>query len=300
MEKIKGKKMEKSDRPVAIVIGASGNVGKTAALRFATEGRAVAVHYYRNKEKAEEIVKQIRHSGGIAIAVGADFTQFAQAEALARQTVESFGRIDILAVCSGGHAIPDELKTLPRLERYRIWNRLIEHNLSGDAFCAYAVIPQMVKQNYGRIIFLSSGAKDGMQQSTGYVDILHRCAYAASKEGIVGLTHTLANYLARYNITVNCVVPGMILDPSSPTLSLQQKKALMVPMKRRGTPEEMVAAIVFLASEKASYITGNTLYAHGGLMLGGFNPELVNWVARAETPLSTHVEGVLEGVVEGF
>lgn len=269
-----GKVTEGSNQKVAIVIGASGGIGKAVTLRLATEGVALVVHYHHSKEKAAKVVEQIRTSGGEAITIGADITQFAEAEALVTQTVQSFGRVDIMVICSGGRRVPDEMRILPRQEQYRIWNQLVELNLSGPAFCAYAVYPQMVQQNYGRIILISSTAKNGIQQGSGY-EMIDRCSYAASKEGLVGLTHTLANYLACNNITVNCVAPGPISEPSVPVTPEKKKKALLIPMKRSGTPAEVAEVIAFLSSDKASYITGNVIYPSGGFMGMGFNPELV-------------------------
>ncbi len=278
------KMTERSGQRVAIVIGASGGTGKATALRLAADGVTVVIHYHRSKEKADKVVDQVKQAGGTAISVAADITQFAQAEALVEQTVKSVGRVDILAICSGGHDIPEAMRALSRLERYRIWDQVIELNLSGAVFCAYAVCPQMVKQNYGRIIFVSSTAKNGIQQASNYVDILHRCSYAASKEGLVGITQTLANYLACNSITVNCVVPGPIVDSSTPVPPEKEKKALLIPFKRAGTPEEVAEAIVFLASEKASYITGNVIYASGGFMGKGFNPEIVDFLVKGRIP----------------
>jgi 3-oxoacyl-[acyl-carrier protein] reductase len=276
--------MEKSDQRVAMVIGASGGTGKAVALRFASERVAVVVHYNQSKEKADKLVEQIKDSGGKAIAVRADITQFSQAEALAEQAVQSFGRVDILAICAGGHYLSEEMRSLPRLERYRMWDQIMGLNVTGPMFCANAVYPQMVKQNYGRIVFVSSTAKNGILQAADYVDLLHRCSYAASKEGLVGITHTLANYLAGNNITVNCVVPGLIMDTSKPVPPIRQRKSLLIPMKRMGSPDEMAEAIVFLSSEKASYITGNVLYVSGGFMSSGFNPELVDFLAKGSLP----------------
>ncbi|MBI2989274.1 MAG: SDR family NAD(P)-dependent oxidoreductase [Deltaproteobacteria bacterium] len=174
------KMSKKIDQRVAIVTGGSGGLGKAVALRLAGEGTAVVVHYNRNEKKAEEIVERIRQSGGKAIAASADLTQFAQAESLVEQTVQQFGGLDILAVCSGGHDIPDEMRSLPRSERYRIWNRLVEFNMSGPMFCAYAAFPYMAKQGYGRIVFSASVAKNGLMVALDFLDEIHRCGYAAS------------------------------------------------------------------------------------------------------------------------
>lgn len=270
---------KKIDQRVAIVTGGSGGLGKAVALRLASEGTAVVVHYNRNEKKAEEIVERIRQSGGKAIAASADLTQFAQAESLVEQTVQQFGGLDILAVCSGGHDIPDEMRSLPRSERYRIWNRLVEFNMSAPMFCAYAAFPYMAKQGYGRIVFSASVAKNGLMVALDFLDEIHRCGYAASKEGLVGMTYTLANYLARYNITVNCVVPGRIMESPSELDFAREKQSLILPLGRIGSTAEVADVIVFFASEKASYTTGNVVYASGGWTGGGFSPVLVDWLA---------------------
>lgn len=280
MKKAKGK----SEQRVAIVVGASGATGKCVASRLASEGVAVVVHYNKNKEKADTIVEGIKEAGGKAIAISADITKFDQAATLVAQTVRHLGRVDILTICSGGHHLPEQLRALPRSERYRVWDQVVGLNLSGAIFCADAVCPYMIKQKWGRIVFVSSTAKNGIQQAADYVDLLHRCSYAASKEGLVGLTHTMANYLAGNNITVNCVVPGLIMHPSTPLPPIRQRKSLLIPMKRMGAPEEMAEAIAFLSSEKASYVTGNVLYVSGGFMASGFNPEIVDFLAKGSMP----------------
>jgi len=270
---------DQNGKQVAIVVGGSGGTGRIVAQQLASDGMDVVVHYNRNREKALNVVEQIEKKQGRALAISADITKLEQAEELVARTVQHFKRVDVLVICSGSHRITEEMRKLPRKERFVWWNHIVGLNLTGPTFVAYAVCPQMIKQNYGRIIVMSSTAKNGIGQALDYEDILHRCSYSSAKEGLVGLTNTLANYLAIHNVTVNCLVPGPIHEPGAQVSAAWQKKLSIIPMKRAASPKDVAEAVSFFASENASYITGNTVYVSGGFLAMGFNPEIVDWAA---------------------
>ncbi len=241
---------------VALVTGASQGIGRAAALKLAEAGAALAVAA-RNAEKLAELAREIEAAGGRALAIQMDVADGEQVKNGFKQTLAHFGKLDILvnnaAVTRDGLAL--------RMKRDD-WDAVIQTNLTGAHLCMQQALAAMVKQRYGRIINITSVvAQTGNPGQANYV---------AAKAGLIGLTRTVAAEIASRNITVNAIAPGFIDTPMTASLSEEVKKALMerIPLGRMGEPGDVAAAILFLASEEAGYITGQTLNVNGGMYMG--------------------------------
>ena len=239
---------------VALVTGASRGIGRAVALELARAGAEVAVNYAASEGPAQEVVREIEALGRRALAVKFDV---ADPEAVARgvkEVEEAFGRIDILVNNAG--ITRDGLCMRLKEED---WERVLSVNLKGAFLVTRAALPGMLKRRWGRIINISSVvAFSGNPGQTNY---------AASKAGLVGFSRSLALEVASRGITVNVVAPGFIETDMTAALPEKAREALLsrVPLGRPGTPEEVAYAVVFLASEKAAYITGTVLHVNGGL-----------------------------------
>ena len=241
---------------IAVVTGSSRGIGRAIALRLAAGGAKVVVNYRGNEAAAAEVVDQIQASGGEALAVQADVSDPAQAEALIDAAKKAYGRIDILVNNAG-----TTRDTLIMRMSEEDWDVVIDTNLKGTFNCIKAVSRSMMRQKYGRIVNITSVA--GLAGNAGQAN------YAAAKAGLVGLTKTVAKELGSRGITCNAVAPGFV--PTDLTASLPQnlvEKAIeLTPLGRMGMPEDMAAAVAFLASDDASYITGQVLAVDGGLAM---------------------------------
>jgi len=238
---------------VAIVTGASGGIGRSIALHLSAEGAVVICNYYNNKEKAEAVVREIQNSGGQAISCRGDTKNFSQMEKMAQEVIEKFERIDIL-VNNAGINRDGLIMTMTEED----WRDVIETNLFGVFNCTKAVAQQMMFQKSGRIINISSvaGERGGRGQTN----------YAASKGGLNAFTRAAAVELAPKKITVNAVAPGVIDTDMSREVLRRAKETVMnhIPLKRLGEANEIAKLVVFLASDDASYITGQVLHVDGG------------------------------------
>lgn len=239
----------------AFITGASRGIGRACALRLAREGARVALGA-RNKAKLEEVAAEIRLLGGEGYVVELDLSSPESIrDALARTALE-FGPVHILvnnaAVTRDGLAV--------RLKR-EDWEQVIATNLSGAFFAIQQVLPAMMKERWGRIINISSVVAE-----SGNVG---QANYCASKAGLIGLTKALAQELAGRSITVNAVAPGLIETDMTAVLSPEVRERILaqVPLKRMGSPEEVAAAVAFLAGEDAAYITGHVLNVNGGMYM---------------------------------
>ena len=243
---------------VALVTGASSGIGRASALAFAREGAKVVVSDV-NVDGGQETVRLIKGNGGEAIFVKADVSQAAEVEALVRQTVTAYGRLDYAHNNAGVEgaftttvAYPDES-----------WERVLAVNLKGVWLCMKHEITQMLKQGGGAIVNTASGA--------GLVGVPNLSAYVASKHGVVGLTKTAALEYAKAGIRVNAVCPGVIDTPMVARLTREQPhvaEALVAgePMGRVGKPEEIAEAAVWLCSDAASFVTGHAMAVDGGYL----------------------------------
>jgi 3-oxoacyl-[acyl-carrier protein] reductase len=239
---------------VAVVTGSSRGIGRAIVLRLAKGGAKVVVNCRGNEVAASEVVEQIRAGGGEAIAVKADVSQVDQAQALIDAAKKAFGRVDILINNAG-----TTRDTLIMRMTEEDWDVVIDTNLKGAFNCIKAASRQMMRQRYGRIVNITSVA--------GLVGNAGQANYASAKAGLIGLTKTVAKELGSRGITCNAVAPGFVPTDLTADLppDLIQLAIERTPLGRTGTPEDMAAATAFLASDEASYITGQVLAVDGGL-----------------------------------
>lgn len=240
----------------ALVTGASQGIGRATALALAQAGARVAAAA-RNAEKLAGVVAQIASAGGEALAVRMDVADAEQVKSGFRAALEKFGKLDILV--NNAAITRDGLAVRMKSED---WEAVLRTNLTGAHLCAQQAMAVMMRARYGRIINVTSVVAE--TGNPGQVN------YVSAKAGVIGLTRALALELSSRNITVNAVAPGFVVSPMTDVLPQEVKDALVarVPLGRMGKAEEIAAAIVFLASDEASYITGAVLDVNGGLRMG--------------------------------
>jgi len=242
---------------VALVTGARRGMGKAHSIALAKQGAKVVVTDI-NKEECDLVVDEIKSFGGEAVAFKLDVSNAAEVNQVFDEVVKQYGRLDIL-VNNAGIFQPKLALELTEEE----WDKTININLKGEFLCAQRAAKEMAKNNWGRIINIASVASGGVG-----VGISGGAHYTASKGGIIGMTETLADEWALMGINVNAIGPGAIDTPmvSADQIPEEAMKAMLagVPLKRIGKSEEVSAAVVFLASEEASYVTGATFYVDGG------------------------------------
>src|SRR6201982_1897450 len=241
---------------VALVTGASQGIGHACALKLAEAGAAVAVAA-RNQAKLDELVAQITAAGGKPAAFALDVADEEQIKSAFKAAIAQFGKIDILVNNAG--ITRDQL--VMRMKRAD-WDAVLQTNLTSAYLCIQQVIPSMLKQRAGRIINITSVF--GQMGQAGQAN------YAASKAGLIGLTMAIAREVGSRSITCNAVAPGFIETPMTAVLSdeFKQNAVKQIPLGRVGTPEDVAAAVAFLASDEASYITGHVLSVNGGMLMG--------------------------------
>jgi len=241
---------------LALVTGASRGIGAATAIRLAQDGCAVAVNYLHDRKGAEEVVAKIKALGRRAIALQADVGEPEQARRLVAQAAEELGGLQIL-VNNAGYSQHADIEGL-KLED---WEKMIRVGLTAAFVCAQAAIPYMRRAGWGRIVNVAS-----LRAMTGSD---HGAHYASARAGIIGLTKSLALELARYKITVNAVSPGYTrTEMTREALERHGAEiAARIPLGRPAEPEEIAAVIAFLASDEASYITGETINVNGGIYM---------------------------------
>jgi NAD(P)-dependent dehydrogenase (short-subunit alcohol dehydrogenase family) len=253
--------MKKLEGRSAIVTGSSRGIGKATALRFAAEGASICVNCVSTRDKAEAVAGEIRQAGGKAIVVPADVSRRAEAEELIAETAKAFGKVDILVSNAG--IIIDR----PFVESSdEDWTRAIESNLHGFFNVARAVLPHMIERKHGRLIATGSCVTEVADFGGNKYSVC-----AASKGGITAMMRPIAAEVARHGVTVNAVSPGYIATEMLGEIDAAGLEAALtlVPMRRYGKPEEIAAAMAFLASGDAAYITGQVLRVNGGMSMGG-------------------------------
>jgi 3-oxoacyl-[acyl-carrier protein] reductase len=241
---------------VALVTGASRGLGRAIALKLAAEGAAVAVNYVTHAAAAEETVRLAEEAGGSASVAHFDVGDAEAARRGIQAIVDRTSRLDIV-VNNAGVAVDALLLRLTE----EAWERALRVNLTGVFHCTKAAVRAMVRARYGRIINITSVVAE--MGNAGQV------AYAAAKAGVIGLTKSLAREVASRGVTVNAVAPGFVETEMIDTLSPEQKAfyTSVIPAGRIARPEEIAAAVAFLASPAAGYITGHVLHVNGGLYM---------------------------------
>ncbi|OZQ60634.1 beta-ketoacyl-ACP reductase [Paenibacillus sp. VTT E-133280] len=240
----------------ALVTGGSRGIGRSIALALAEHGVKVAVNYAGSEAAAHETVARISELGSEGIALRGDVGNSEQAESLVKEVLNTWGRIDIVVNNAG--ITRDNLIMRMKEEEF---DQVIETNLKGVFNCLKSATRPMMKQRYGRIINISSVV--GVTGNPGQAN------YSAAKAGVIGLTKAAARELSSRGITVNCIAPGFIDTDMTRELSEEVRSELEkgIPLARLGRPEEIAMAVVFLASEGAAYMTGQTLHVDGGMYM---------------------------------
>ncbi|MBN2789257.1 MAG: 3-oxoacyl-[acyl-carrier-protein] reductase [Candidatus Delongbacteria bacterium] len=243
---------------VAIITGSARGIGKAIAEEYAKNGAKIVISDIL-QDLADETAKEIREKYNVeTLAIKADVSKFEEVEALVNGTIEKFGSVDIL-VNNAGITRDNLIMRMSEDE----WNLVININLKGVFNCTKAVTRPMMKQRAGKIINITSVV--GQMGNPGQIN------YSASKAGVIGMTKTSAKELGSRGIKVNAIAPGFIVSEMTEKLSDQAKDSLiaLIPAKKLGQPSDVANAAVFLASDKADYITGQVINVDGGMVMQG-------------------------------
>lgn len=241
---------------IAIITGGSRGIGAAIALALAKEGYNIAITYKERSDAAESVVQRAREYGVNAIAFEGDVKSFARAHIIASKALKEFGQIDVLV--NNAAVASSSLFTDLSFEQ---WNEIINTNLTGCYNFCHAVLPHMIRRHSGSIINISS--------MWGQVGASCEVAYSASKAGVIGLTKALAKEVGLSGIRVNAIAPGVIKTEMLSEYTDDDLNALKdeTPLDRLGTPQDIAGTAVFLAGEKASFITGQIIGVNGGFVI---------------------------------
>lgn len=240
----------------ALITGASGGIGAATARAFAQAGYGVAIHAHRNVDKLHALSQELSALSVPVLEVCADLSDPVQAKNMVDNVLENFCQLDILVCCSGLSHVGLVTDIDPQQ-----WKTLFGVNVDGMHYCCQAVLPHMVHRKEGCILTISS--------MWGQVGASCEVAYSATKGAVIAYTKALAQEVGPSNIRVNCIAPGVIATEMNAHLSSEDLAALAdeTPLGRIGTPEECAACALFLASEGASFVTGQVLAPNGGLVI---------------------------------
>jgi 3-oxoacyl-[acyl-carrier protein] reductase len=242
---------------IAVVTGGSRGIGKALCVRLARMGAIVVVNYVSRPDAAEATVASIQEAGGNAVACQFDVADSEQVQAAFKKILADFGRVDILVNNAG-----ITRDGLIAMMKEQAWDEVIDTNLKGAFNCIKAVSRPMMKQRWGRIVSITS--------VIGFAGNAGQANYAAAKAGMVGLTRSVAKELASRGVTVNGVAPGYIDTDMTKELAeeITEKIKAEIPMNSLGTVEDVAAAVAYLVSEEARYVTGQFIHVNGGMFMG--------------------------------
>jgi 3-oxoacyl-[acyl-carrier protein] reductase len=240
----------------ALVTGGSRGIGRAIALALAEEGADVAINYVSSEPAAKEVAEQIRKIGRHSILAQADVGDYPDTFRMAQDVLKEFGHLDILVNNAGINSD----KTFVKMD-HASWRKVLAINLDGVFNCTKVFIDQMIKQNWGRVVNITS--------VIGQIGNFGQANYAASKAGLIGFCKALAREIASRQVTVNVVAPGFVDTDMTRAIAANAKVdwTTQIPLGRLGTPADVAAAVSFLASDEASYITGQVLAVNGGIYM---------------------------------
>lgn len=241
---------------IALVTGAGRGIGRAIAIRLAELGANIVINYRSSEKEAEEVIEEIRSKGVSAIMIQGDVSIYADSEKIIKSAVKHFGRLDIL-VNNAGITIDNLILRMKEED----FDKVVNVNLKGAFNCMKNAAPIMLKQRSGKIINISS--------VIGLVGNAGQANYAAAKAGIIGITKSVAKELGSRGINVNAIAPGFIETDMTESLGDNVKENLMdnIPLKRIGKPKDVANIAAFLASDEASYITGQVINVDGGMVM---------------------------------